>query len=1044
MSPVYFDIETFSAINLKTSGAHIYAAHASTGVHFLCYAIDGGEVQTWRPGDPVPEPFANPGGHTFVSHNWQFERAILRHVLIPRYGFTPIALEQQDCAQRLALANCYPAELGLVCEALGLPYKKDPEAYKTMLRLAKPAVKKPKDPDQRRRDLVLLEERCKSDVEATRAVYRSPRLQDLLVQEYDQLLLDAVINEHGIAANVPFLEALRDLSVKERNAINTRLSELTECAVTSVDQIERIKKAVAARGHEMASLGKHAVAAALAADPDEYVRELLTLRQRGAYASVRAAKRLLGFASADDGRIRGSLRIYGAGPGRWTSPGPQLQNLKRNDDEYPGHLISAVLAGDRAELARYGNALAVAAQLARAALCAREGHVLICADFASIESRVLAWFAGEKWKLDDFYEFDRLRGSGDLQAAEQIENYRVVAAKMLGIPLDQVGKVQRQQGKGGDLSCGYGGAIGAWRRIMGPKDNRPDDEIKANIQQWRNAHPATRRFWGMLTRAVHTAIRHNMAVTVQMYAEGPKIIAAFDGDALTLTLPSARAINYPGAHLVPNGKFEDGEPIEHFDNAKGQWKQVRAWFGLLVENIVQGTARDLLAAGLLRFDTRGWTTVFHCHDEIVIEAREGTVSEAEVLAALIESPPWAAGLPLGGKVHSGRLYFEEPGKPAKPSAGPVPAPPEELERAVDSFVASAEPLTATTETERDAEKEFLDSLTDDVAPLWDMVTLPMDGSHHVSCPFPGHDDPNPSCSIYADHFYCHGCHERGDRLDWLTKVEGMTRAEAIAAIMDWTGGAFTSGAFTSGAFTSGAFTSGAFSGLGTGVEVPSIERQEQDARKLEYALSLWDAAEPLAGTIGERYLAETRKIDVSKLPATISEALRFHKWCPFGGIHAPCVVALMRDPETDGPVGIHRIGLEQVNGKVAKIDRMARGHMGVVKLWPLNGGGRLVVGEGIETVLAAATRIPYQGAPLVPAWSTISAGGLRGLPVIGNVARLLILVDHDTGKDGAEGEGQKAARAAKDNWAAAGRQVTPLLPSEPGWDFNDVVLGRKA
>src|SRR6516162_7288306 len=141
----------------------------------------------------------------------------------------------------------------------------------------------------------------------------------------------------------------------------------------------------------------------------------------------------------------------------------------------------------------------------------------------------------------------------------------------------------------------------------------------------------------------------------------PEIIATYDGNALALTLPSGRVINYPGARLVPNRKFEDGDSdVELFDNARGQWKRVRAWFGTLVENVVQGTARDLLATALLRFEVRGLPVVFHCHDEVVIEAGEGTVTAEEVLAILLESPPWAAGLPLGGKAHAGSIYFEEP------------------------------------------------------------------------------------------------------------------------------------------------------------------------------------------------------------------------------------------------------------------------------------------------------------------------------------------------------------------------------------------------
>jgi DNA polymerase len=779
MPTIVWDVETFSQLSLKEHGPHIYAQHPSTGVHFLCFTVDNSEVETWRPGDPVPKAFADPIGFTFVSFNWTFENAILRHVLMPRYGFVSIPWASQDCAMRLALANAYPADLGLCSEALGLPYRKDPEARKAMLRLSRPQTakktKKPVDPAQRERDLALLLGRCKSNVEATRAVYRSQLLRPLLPQEREQLLLDAEINQRGICANVPFLEAVRDLAVKERNAVNVRLNELTAGVVTSVDQIQRIKAALVSHGHPVTTLGKRSVATTLAHDPDGYVRELLQLRQQGAYASVRMAKRLLGRADPSDGRIREGLRIYGAGPGRWSSPGAQLHNLKRNDTGYPGALVQTVTAGDRAGLARYGNPLAVAAELSRAALCAKPGHVLVCADFGAIESRILSWFAGETWKLDAYRHHD---ATGD----KSREPYRVIAGRMLNKDAGEIIKAERQQGKSAELACGFGGSIGAWRRIAGD-DGRDDAEVLAIIQQWRNAHPAIREFWKTLARAARVAIRTGQPIQVGGGSR-PVVVAAFDGDAVTLRLPSGRAINYPGARLVPNRKFEDGDSdIEFFDNAKGQWKRTRAWFGTLVENVVQATARDLLAAALLRFEARGLSVVFHCHDEVVIEAEEGTVTAANVLAILLEPPAWAEGLPLGGAVHKGPTYFEEPESPIQPKD--MTAPVEIIEQQVDTFVASAEPLPGTKAIEQGADDDYLASLDDTTAPLTDLVTLPMDSGNHVSCPF--HDDPKPSCSIYPDHFYCHGCGARGTRLEWLIEVDGMTRAEALNALQDWTG-----------------------------------------------------------------------------------------------------------------------------------------------------------------------------------------------------------------------------------------------------------------
>ena len=617
---IYWDVETFSQISLKEHGAHVLAADPWWGIHFFCWAIDDGEVQTWRPGDPVPAPFTNPTRYTLVSDNWEFERPIHTYILVKRYGFPPIPIKNQDCAQRRALAHAFPAELGLRCEALGLPHRKDPAARQAMLRLSRPQTakkrKKPEDPAARERDLALLHKRCMSDVAATRAAYNSPRLQSLIPEERQQLLLDAEINGRGICANIPFLEAMRTLAVKERNAINARLNELSVGVITSVDQVARIKDAVNARGHNMTTLNKRSVSATLAHNPDEVVRELLTLRQRGAYASVRMAKRLLGFADPGDNRIRGWGRIYGAGPGRWSSPGPQLHNLKRNDAEYPAYLVDALIAGDYAELARWGNPLAVAAELSRAALCATAGYILICTDLGAIESRIPAWFAGEEWKLAAFCEYDR---TGD----ERLHPYRQTAARMLRKDVLAIAKPERQLGKAAELSAGFGGSVGAWRRIAHDEDVRSDAEVLTFIKQWRDAHPAIRGFWKELAQAARVAIRTGRPILVAA-APRPPIIIAFDGYALTITLPSGRAITYPGARLSPNTKFEDGDPdIEFFDNARGQWKPARAWFGTLTENVVQGCARDLLAAALLRFEARGLPVVFHCHDEVVIEVPEG-------------------------------------------------------------------------------------------------------------------------------------------------------------------------------------------------------------------------------------------------------------------------------------------------------------------------------------------------------------------------------------------------------------------------------------
>jgi hypothetical protein len=293
-------------------------------------------------------------------------------------------------------------------------------------------------------------------------------------------------------------------------------------------------------------------------------------------------------------------------------------------------------------------------------------------------------------------------------------------------------------------------------------------------------------------------------------------------------------------------------------------------------------------------------------------------------------------------------------------------------------------------------------LPDNIAPLTELVGLPMTSANKVACPF--HDDVTPSCAIYPDHFKCFACGEHGGWLDWLTRAEGMTEAEAIAFIKDWPG---------------------------TPSRLPAEANGNGTEDKLAFAKSVWDSAQPLRGSIIERYLDETRQIDTTKLPADIHRNLRFHPHCVFGGTFVPCLIALMRDPLTGKPCGIQRTALEVRDGRIEKTDRRMLGRAGVVMIWPA--GKQLVLGEGLETVLAAATRIPYAGAPLTPAWAALSSNALRRFPVITGVERLIILVDNDD-------PGIAAAAQCKARWNGIGRTVIELTPEAKGTDFNDLVL----
>ena len=1001
MPDLFWDLETRSAASLRLVGPWNYAAHPTTEVLCLCYAIDNGEVQTWvnqsllgAPAEPPPEPFlaaaSDPTNWRLIAHNYEFERAILEHVLVLRHGFPSIPLEAQHCSMALALANAYPAELEILAKALELPHQKDRDGILLMRQMSRPR-KARKGEDQSVLHWVFVAEKLARlvrygarDVRATRAAWQHPKLKALNADERRYQILDAIINRRGVRADRELATIARDLALRERNAINSTLEELTAGEITSVDQVGRILAYAVDRGHAMTSVSRRSVSAVLAAEPDEATRAVLELRRDGARASVRKYERILAYAGTDD-RMRGTLRMYGGAPGRWSGRGPQLQNLKKNEGNLPLAVVDAVRAGDRLAVRQYGNLLTVLADIARSTVCADLDHVLMAGDLAAIESRTLAWFSGEQWKLEAYREFDRTNDKSK-------EPYRVVAAKMLQ-KNDPAGlsREERNKGKAGDLACGFGGSVGAWRRIV-PDDKRSDPEILADIRAWRDAHPRTTDYWRELARAIRIAIR-----TGQPFTAG-RIVASFENGNLYLSLPSGRRITYPQARLVAS-KFEGAPPDVMFkDNARGKWSDYRGWFGTFVENVVQGTARDLLAAAIERFEACNIPIVLTIHDEIVAEVPAGSISESEFLAILLEPPQWAAGLPLAGKVWSGPHYLEPP----EEAPAPVVDQREEteLERLIEPHRDDDDDEELPARAEQD-DAQLLTDLDDADAPLFDLVSVPLTGSYTTQCPF--HPDAEPSLKFYADHFHCFGCGEHGDRIDWLTRGEGLSREEAIALIRDWDGPA-------------------------------TPRRPQSEQSKIAHALQLWAQAVPIAGTLAERYLAETRRIDLAGLPANSSDTLRFLARCPFGvGTPRPCLLALMRDAETDQPVGIQRIALELREGRVCKLDRFALGRLGAVRLWPAE--RQLVIGEGLETTLAAATRIPYRGAPLRPAWSAVSSGKVSTFPVLPGVEQLIILVDHD-----GNGEGQAAAVRCMERWTRAGRRVVRLTPKRTGADFNDLIM----
>ena len=378
------------------------------------------------------------------------------------------------------------------------------------------------------------------------------------------------------------------------------------------------------------------------------VRRVLELRQGGAQAAVKKIDALLARAGDDD-RIRGAFRYHGAATGRWAGQGYQPQNLKRLTvkDEELDAAIAAVATGDYEHVrARYERPLAIVGECSRPTICAAPGHVLIGGDFSAIESRVLAWVAGEEWKLESYRRFDETHDPRD-------EPYCITACKIFRVPDGSFTKESPERGVGKicDLAFGYMGALGAWRKFE--PDKFTDEEVEKFKAEWRAAHPKIVELWHALDRAAWTAVRERGRV-VRCGCVAFKCTGAF----LQLKLPSGRKISYPNPRIKVVSPRE--QVVVFSDNAAGQFTDCRhghgAYGGTWTENIVSGISRDLLVEAMQRIEAAGYPIVLHCHDEIVAEVPEGSANTEEFTRLMTQVPSWASGLPIAAGVWSGPRY----------------------------------------------------------------------------------------------------------------------------------------------------------------------------------------------------------------------------------------------------------------------------------------------------------------------------------------------------------------------------------------------------
>lgn len=405
-------------------------------------------------------------------------------------------------------------------------------------------------------------------------------------------------------------------------------------------------------GVEPADLTKGTVETLLKGTLDPKVRELLEIRQQASATSPAKYGALMGAASRDS-RLRGTIQFCGAArTGRDAGRIFQPQNLPRSPDWFDGTVQEATVAAFKADCEDiiYDNVSERCAFAVRGCLISEPGNKLVIADLSNIEGRVLAWLAGEDWKIEAFKAYDRGVGA-DL--------YKVTAGRILGKDPFEVTKAERQtQGKVPELAGGYGGGLGAYRKMGGEVFNAMDDEaIGEIVQAWRKAHPAIKRFWYDVEGAARSAvINPTGSFDVRGFVRFDTATGPDGVRYVRCRLPSGRYLCYRNLHINDVGKLL----YEGINQYTRKWELLETYYGKLVENIVQAVARDVFMTGLRRAENADYAVVLRVHDELVCEVPDTEHFTVDALAAMMATNPgWSTGLPLAAAGFECHRYRKE-------------------------------------------------------------------------------------------------------------------------------------------------------------------------------------------------------------------------------------------------------------------------------------------------------------------------------------------------------------------------------------------------
>lgn len=654
---LFIDVETYSSVDIKKSGAYKYIESPDFEILIVGYALDNGPVNIidLAQGDDMPEEFEEAlldPKCIKVAHNAVFERLSFK-----RIGYI-IPAEQWYCTSVKAAYCGLPLSLDQVSKCLDLQDKKL-DTGKALIKYFSCPCKPTRINGMRTRNYPyhapekweMYKEYNKFDVLSEREIFQKLSAYTIPDIERQMYVLDQNINDRGILIDIELANSAIAVDNEYTSLLTNRAKELTGLEnPNSPTQIRKWIKEVT--GQEVTSLSKEIMPDLLQQFKDYTdIIELLNIRKKLSKTSIKKYYAMLNCAMKDN-RCRGLFQFYGANrTGRWAGRLLQLQNLSKNHIshiEIPRELIRA--QNREAVEIMYDDVADILSQLVRTALIAPKGKTFAVADFSAIEARVISWLANEKWRMDVF------KGDGKI--------YEATGSKMFNVPISAItkGSALRDKSKISELALGYEGSLGALKRMGGERMGLSDTEMIGLVRKWRAANPAIVEMWEEIDNAAKEAVRYQRPV----HCTCKDLIFDCDGKYMTIQLPSGRKLFYAeprfkykkiGRSTTPSRILCYGGIIQETN----QWGEIDTYGGKLTENIVQAIARDLLGNSMLNMQKEGFAITMHVHDEAIAEIPLENAKEhyAKMVKTMEQVPAWASDFPLKADGYITPFYLKD-------------------------------------------------------------------------------------------------------------------------------------------------------------------------------------------------------------------------------------------------------------------------------------------------------------------------------------------------------------------------------------------------